>query len=72
MSCDRVLLIPIRKHTWLLSGSEKERDSHEVEVSVDAPTRRGCSANSVITPSKNYATAKEGYNPPLAYGLGFP
>jgi hypothetical protein len=52
----------------LLSASEKKRPCYKVELSVDAPTRRGCSINSVINPWKNYATAKNKYDlPPKAF-----
>lgn len=42
----------------LLSALEKKGYCHKVELSVDAQTRRGCSRDSVINSSKNYAAVK--------------
>lgn len=53
----------------LLSVPEKKGYCHKVEVLVDAPTRRGCSINSVINLPKYYAIAMRKNNPPPIYEL---
>lgn len=65
-SCDRVLLFPIRKHTWLLSDSEKKGNCHKVELLVDA--RRVAAAPEIqsLIPQKIMPLQREReYNPPL-------